>query len=288
VYLVPLTKQFSIDRPLDAREIEQAVSMITGHWRWPDLGFDAEDFRRRVSRLRQPYLSDVAEVVYRWYLEVQRKPRWGDKTPVYIEIVPQLARMFPSSRFIHLVRDGRDVAMSFRKLGWVESRWFHDNTVEWTRALEWHRRWSRSELGDRILQVRYEDLVLETEATVRAICRFLGEEFEVPMLSWERMVDEQLPAREHRFHTKLKQKVGEEGVARWKREMSASETFVCEAFMGAQLREQGYELRFQGPLWAPALAATRMYCRTVLPAVDFQSRAARFFRRRLGLWLGLT
>ena len=251
------------------------------------MKLDTADFRDKVAQLREPYLRDLVEVVYWFHVEAEGKARWGDKTPLYIEILPELATMFPDSRFIHLVRDGRDVAKSYRATDWI-GPWLHDNTREWTRALECHWRWARSDLRTRILQVRYEDLVLETEATLRQVCEFIGEKFEPQMLSWERKVDEQVPTPGTRRSCEAEtREVGAEGVARWKREMNARETFVAEAFMGARLRSLGYQPRYPSPLWAPAFTLTRLFCRTVLPAVELHLRAARFLRKRLGFRSGL-
>ncbi len=286
-FLIPLVRRFRIDRPLTADEIQAAVSVITGAWSWPDMRLDAQDFQHRVSRLTDPYLLDLVEVVYRSHVEAEGKARWGDKTPAYIEILPELACMYPKARFIHVIRDGRDVAKSVQATGWF-GRWLHDNTKVWTHALEHQRQWVRSAFRDRILEVRYEKLLLHMEATLREVCRFLGEEFEPQMLSWEWKVDEQIPARERSYHTKLKLKIGSEGVARWKREMSAREAFVSEAFMGSHLTRLGYERRYPSRLWEPAFALTRLYCRTVLPAVQFQIRAAHRLRKRLGSGLGST
>ena len=283
-FLIPLVRRFTIDRPLSAAEIESAVSIITGDYRWPDMKIDAQEFGHAVSQLTQPRVRDLAEVVYRWHVQAEGKARWGDKTPVYIEIVPELARMFPGSRFIHLVRDGRDVAKSFKATGWdTGGRWLHENTREWTKTVRFHWQWTRTEFRNRILLVRYEDLVLEMEATLRRICQFIGEAFEPQMLAWEGKVNEQVPEREQVRHAKLKQRIGSEGVARWKREMSARETFIAEAFMGSDLTRLGYERRYPSLLWAPAFAMTRLYCQTVLPAVQFQARAVRFLLKRLGV-----
>jgi len=285
-YLLTLLQRLDIDRPLSAAELEVAVATITAEYRWPDQKLEAQEFRRRLSQLTTPYLRDVVEVVYHWHMEAEGKARWGDKTPIYVEIVPQLARMFPDSRFIHLVRDGRDVAKSHQTAGWY-GPWLHDNTREWTRALECHRRWADSELRERILQVHYEDLVLDTEGTLRRICHFLGEKFEPAMLSWQKKVDEQVPERERHIHVKLKRRIDTEGVARWKSEMSAREVLVAEAFMGEHLTYAGYERAYRSPLWTPAFAVTRLYCRTVLPAVQLHLRAARFLRRRLAPRFGV-
>lgn len=280
-YLIPLLQQFRIDRELNASEIERAISIITSHYRWPDMKLDAQDFRREAARLPNPYLRDLVEIVYRTHMQAEGKARWGDKTPAYIEILPQLAKMYPNSKFIHLVRDGRDVAKSFQATDWV-GRWLHENTREWTRTLECYWRWVRSEFRDRILQIRYEDLVLHTEGTLQTVCRFIGEEFEPQMLSWQLKVDEQVPARERDVHAKLKLTPGAESVARWVREMSAREVFVSEAFMGSDLARLGYERRYRSSFWAPAFVLTRLYCRMILPAVELQIRGARFLRNRFG------
>jgi len=279
-YLLPLVKQFSFDRPLNPDEVEGAASIITGHYRWPDLKLSAQEFQSEVSQLVRPQLRDLVEVVYRWHMQAEGKVRWGDKSPPYIEILPELLRMYPGARFIHLIRDGRDVAKSFQATGWV-GPWIYANAAEWVRVLDYHWRWQRSQIRDRILEVRYEKLVLETEATLREICRFIGEEFEPQMLAWQSVVDARVSSRDVKFHRKLKQRIGPEGVSRWKREMSARETFIAEAFMGSHLRRLGYERRYPSVLWQPAFALTRWYCRTVLPGVDLSVRAAGFLRRRL-------
>jgi hypothetical protein len=284
-FLIPLLERFSIDRPLTAAEVESAASIVTSHYRWPDMKLDSQEFRRQLSQLTKPYLRDLAEIVYRWHMRADGKARWGDKTPVYVEVLPELARLFPDSQFIFLVRDGRDVAKSFQATHWV-GRWLHDNTREWTRALQCQRRWMGSELRERILRVRYEDLVLETEATLRQICRFIGEEFEPQMLAWQRQVDDHIPARERQIHKKLKLKIDPHSVNRWKKEMSAREIFVCEAFMSANLKRFGYERRYGNPLWAPAFVLTRLYCRIVLPLVDIHTKALHFLGKRLGRALG--
>lgn len=277
-FLAPLVRRFTLDRPLTPGEVERVVSLITSHDKWVDMKLDAGEFRRKVGQLTRPYLRDLVGAFYRCHKEAEGKARWGDKTPSYIEIVPQLASMYPGARFIHVVRDGRDVARSVLARDWAGSRWLHDNTREWSRAIEFHWRWARSAHPDRMLLVHYEDLVLDTETALRRICRFIGEEFETQMLSWQRTVDVQVSPRERNQHTKLKLTIGAEGIACWKREMSAREMFISEAFMGANLRRLGYELRYPSPHWAPVFALTRLACRTFLPAYEWAARFRRGLR----------
>lgn len=206
---------------------------------------------------------------------------------IAIEIVPQLARLFPGSYFIYLCRDGRDVAKSFQRTGWY-GPWLHDNTREWNEAVRWRERWKHFARGSQILDVHYEELVLNFEPTIRAVCEFMGERFEPQMLAWQSRVDELVPAREIRLHERLKRTPALEDVSRWRREMTTRELFVSEAFIGKQLEHAGYDRKFGSRLWAPVLLLTRCYC-AVMSAVDrYPLRILRALRRRYpGRWADL-
>jgi hypothetical protein len=284
-YLIALLEEFPFDRRLRESEVGAAVSMMTSHYTWPDMGLDAMEFRHRAANLGKVRLRDLVEIVYRWHMEVEGKSRWGDKTPAYIEIVPALAAMFGDAKFIHLIRDGRDVVKSFQRQGW-HGPWMHGYAGEWLRAVELDLKLSKTQLNERILRVRYEDLVLHPEATLRWICAFIDERFEEQMLRWRGKVDEAIPDREKRIHSSLGRDMSPSDVSRWKREMTSREVFVAEALMGAQLSRFGYERRYRGRLWSPLLAATRTYCRRVLPLAARLRRVASFLGRRFKRGVG--
>lgn len=279
-YIAPLIAQLPIDAPLTPAQVDHAVSIMTGHYRWSDLSLDAADFRRLIAALSDPWLRDLIEVVYRWYMTKEGKSRWGDKTPNYIEIAPAIATMFPDAKFIHLIRDGRDVAKSFQRQRWY-GPWLHDNTKEWTRAVQYDRKWSAMWAEERLLRVRYEDLIVDPEGTLRELCAFIGEIFESEMLSWKRKIEQSVPGRERAIHARLYEDMNAADVSRWKREMTGREVFVAESFMGRWLSQCGYRLMFQSALWSPLFAATRVYCRTILPVVGLQLRIAHSLRARV-------
>jgi hypothetical protein len=278
-FLLPLLRRLDTDRPLSASEVEYAVRTITNHYRWPDMKLSAVEFCRRICKLTQPFLREIVEVIYREHVERDNKPRWGDKTPGYIEVVPQLGRLFPGASFIHLCRDGRDVAKSFQQQGWY-GPWLHDNTREWNEALDYRERWNHSSVTCQIFDVQYEDLVLDTERTVRKICDFLDERFESQMLTWQSQVNDLIPAREMRIHDKLNRLPVSMDVHRWRREMTTREQFVSEAFMGKRLKQAGYERKFRSPLWAPAFQLTRWYCIGLSLIVGFALKIFRRLRKR--------
>ena len=107
---------------------------------------------------------------------------WGDKSPSYVRHISLIQSIFPTARFIHLVRDARDYVLS------LESA-FGKNRL---RAAQ---RWNDSvvlaqkegvELGDKFCMIRYEDLVDHPEEQARKLCAFLQVEFYSEMLSLNR------------------------------------------------------------------------------------------------------
>ena len=279
-YLMQLLQRFDTRAPLSPKELQSVVTIMTGHYRWPDMRIRDSELLEMTSKLDKPRLRDVVESVYLWHMNREKKARWGDKSPPYVAIVPQLALLFPGAKFIHLVRDGHDVAASFHKQRWY-GPWLHANSKEWISAANYDYDWSRNRVDAQVIRARYEDLVLDTERTLRRICEFIGEEFEPEMLSWQEHVDSSVPNRELSIHHKLKKPPSADDTHRWKREMSNRQIWITEAFMGSQLTKMGYERKFRSSLLNPAMFVTRTFCQIVLPTVDLIWRTLGRFRKAL-------
>lgn len=277
-FLIDWTERFGARARLSAQEAEEAVDLAVKHYRWQDFEIDADEFRRRVRTLEEPTLRELADLIFDEFREREGRARWGDKTPPYCRIIPQLLEIYPDARIIHLIRDGRDVTKSFHDRGW-HGRLLHENTIEWLRATSDVQRHQGVLTDENFLEVRYEDLVLETEAVIGRICDFLGEETEEGMFRWEGTVADKIPERERHIHKKLLRKPQPSDIERWKRELTRFETACVEAYIGPRLTEFGYER--SASLGAAGAAALRGYCETVLPAADFVKRGFGFLRRRL-------
>jgi hypothetical protein len=274
-FIISLVKQLPLDEHLSAYQVQQAVQIITSHYRWPDLGIEASDLQRWAAELNAPRLRNVIDLVYDSILQNSGKSRLGDKTPPYIAIVPQLAALYPEARFIHLIRDGRDVAISYIELGY-ECRFYDGLRFEWIASMEKARSYRMSEYADRILEIRYEELVAQPESSLRTICGFLGECFETQMLNQPLRTDA-VPTREAHIHTKLDRPLSSDATGNWRKKLSAIECFWMEACMHEYLAELGYEIRFSSRAWDPLLTATGTMFRSAAPLLD---RAIPFLKRR--------
>ena len=137
----------------------------------------------------------------------------------------RLPMIWPHARYIHLVRDGRDVARSVIQMGWAGNTWFAvDRWIEAERAWD---RLCRIVPEQRRIELRFEQLVTETESALDAICRFMGIEFNRQMLNYSQTTTYRPPEPSV--------------IARW-RELRDDQIQHAEAKIGEMLLERGYEL----------------------------------------------
>jgi hypothetical protein len=226
------------------------------HGRTIDVEAFADDLRRLPTlrewdvpldqvraRLRPGMpLGEAVAAVYETYAAARGKARWGDKTPMYMAELPLLERLFPDASYVHLLRDGRDAATSFLAMpgGIVTEGWAHPRSAaafacQWRTEVEAARALGRR-VGDRYLEVRYEDLVRGPAAAVERICRFAGLEFDPAMLAYPEDVDVSAKPHQQRLAD-----APTPGVRDWRAEMTPDDVRAFEAVAGGLLARLGYE-----------------------------------------------
>lgn len=281
-FLLDLARDLPLRGLLSPGQVERAIRLMTGQRRWADLDIEKEALEARARAIPEPTVRTVADVVYQIICERAAKARWGDKTPRYVRIVPQLAELYPGAKFIHLIRDGRDVARSFQKQGWG-GRWLYANAAEWIEAVDYINAYREEIARDQLLEVRYEDLVLKTEETTRRVCAFLGEEFEPAMLAWEGSVRDRVPDWELSYHQKLFRQPKREDVQRWKRDLTPLQTLFLEAHIGERLSQAGYRARYRSAASRAVFPILRAGCRSLGPVLEAAIQKSAPLRAKMGL-----
>jgi hypothetical protein len=182
--------------------------------------------------------------VYSVYAEQRGKRRWGDKTPMYMQNLRLLERLFPDALFVHLIRDGRDAAMSFLSMpkGLVTETWMHpespaDFACQWRTEVDAARRLGRRIGTERYLEVRYEDLVQDAESALRRICGFARLPYQAEMLNYTGDVD--VSSKPHQQSLK---RPPTPGLRDWRTQMSPEDVGAFEQVAGDLLAELGYEM----------------------------------------------
>jgi Sulfotransferase family len=207
-----------------------------------DWGLRATDVAPRVGT--GVSIGDAIAAIFETYADRAGKPRWGDKTPMYMRHVPLLERLFPDAQYVHLVRDGRDAALSFLEMpaGTYTKTWAHPDTAArfaclWRKEVGGARTLGRRVGARRYHELRYEELVADPNAVVRRICAFADIPFEPSMLEYAGEVDVSAKPHQQRL---LRPPTA--GVRSWREEMPAEDVAAFEAVAGDLLAELGYEL----------------------------------------------
>jgi hypothetical protein len=188
--------------------------------------------------------GEAVAAIFEAYASKAGKPRWGDKTPMYMRHMALLEELFPTAQYVHLVRDGRDAALSFLDMpeGTFTRTWAHPRTPAqfaclWRREVGGARELGRRVGPDRYLEVRYEELVAEPEQVVQRVCAFAEIPFEQAMLDYTGAVDVSAKPHQQRL---LRPPTA--GVRSWRGDMARDDVAGFEAVAGDLLAELGYEV----------------------------------------------
>jgi hypothetical protein len=224
-----------------------------------DWGLTVDDVAPRV-RSGMPTGEAVA-AVFETYAEAAGKPRWGDKTPMYMRHLGLLERLFPDAQYVHLIRDGRDAALSFLELpeGTYTRTWAHPTTTAqfaclWQREVGDARALGRRVGAARYHEARYEELVADPERVVRGICAFSQLPFELAMLDYAGAVDVSAKPHQQRLLTPPTT-----GVRSWREDLASEEVAAFEASAGELLSELGYDRGSEAAPGARQALARRWY-----------------------------
>ena len=228
-------------------------------WRtWDDHNVGEEKLRERLAGIEPFSLSAGLRTFYGLYAERFGKARWGDKTPNYAGSMGLIQQVLPEARFVYLIRDGRDVALSIKDL------WFGPDSIE-EAAAWWRSRVldARAQAGrppyPRYMEVRYEDLISEPESVLKKVCAFVDLAWNPRMLEYHMLADERIKeigrdvvapdgrrtigAREREGIFALTEKPPQGSrIGRWRREMDEADRLRFEETAGDLLEDLGYPL----------------------------------------------
>jgi len=197
-----------------------------------------------LSRPIKSY-RDLVDAIFQAYANSLGKPRWGDKTPFYTSDIDVLHRVFPDAKFLHLVRDGRDVVLSQKSIEWMSG-----NLLKLVLDWQWKTTIAHkvgSALGDNYLEIRYEDLVRRPEETLRQICTFIDEPYAPAMLSYSEKAQAVVPTESLKWHRNSIKPPDPSQLDKWKTGLPKAERIIFEQLAGETLDLFGYEREHLSP-----------------------------------------
>ncbi|MFY9561000.1 MAG: sulfotransferase [Terriglobales bacterium] len=205
-------------------------------------GLSREEIESRIleeCRNAGDFLRILMEAIAR----KQGVERWAECTPLHLLYLPLIKRLFPDALIVHIIRDGRDVAVSLDRIGWIKPLPWDKKRKLLAPAIFWRwivgkgRKHGRAMSGD-YLEVHYEDLVGKPRETLARIGAFIDHDLDYDRIQRNAqgsMVD---PNSSFRGDGEEKES---NPVGRWKTVLSADQIAQVETLLGERLQETGYE-----------------------------------------------
>ena len=197
--------------------------------------------------------SELISLVYMlWAKKIDKEDAvWGDKNNYYLNHIPELNELYPDAKFIHIIRDGRDVATSYMKLSEIKNKVHLAPNLpdeiaviakEWTSNISTIlASLSRIE-NEKYTEIRYEDLISNPELELKRICQFLNLVYDESMLGFNEY------NRKHNLEPKdymswkaeTYKKLNSDAVGKWKSILSLDQIAIFEKIAKEPLNRFNY------------------------------------------------
>jgi hypothetical protein len=212
-------------------------------------GLDAHEIEQKVMNECRTTL-DFLRITMEETARKQGVERWADCTPEHLLHIPEIQKELPGAYVIHIIRDGRDVALSYAKQKWAHPLpWDkHDHLAVAGMYWEWMvgrgREYGRRMAAD-YCEVRFEDLVGHPRDTLARVGEFIGHDLDYARIQSAGIGSVSEP------NTSFRDEGVREGfhpVERWKSKLSPVEIATLEGLIGDSLQELGYPLSSEQPV----------------------------------------
>jgi hypothetical protein len=203
--------------------------------------------------------------------------RWAETTPEHLVYMRRIKETIPNALIIHVIRDGRDVALSWerlsqiRRLPWDRKRSAMAAAVYWEWIVEKGREAGRT-LGADYIEVRYEDLVHRPAEVLQSLEPFIEHDLDHQRITEVGIGSVSAPNTAFKDETRSP-------INRWKTDLPHHDLATLEGLIGPSLQNLGYELDTK-PSPRPDLAAMRAAYR-----LYFESKLYLKTKTPVGKWL---
>lgn len=224
---------------LTVSDRERLFNLLINNWRLKIWGIESlSEELMNMSSDKNTFRSIVDNIIYMYDRQNYGGANsvWVDHTPSHVRFLDRIFEVYPDAKIIHIVRDGRAVAASFKKLSWGPNTplkaaefWSHKVGIGAIAELVY---------TNKLIRVKYEDIVMDAENTLPSICDFLEIPYMDSMLAGNGFKTPKYTIHQH-------QQVGgapnQERVNSWKHVLTNREIEIFEYLSGDVLSYFGYE-----------------------------------------------
>jgi hypothetical protein len=210
-------------------------------------GANREDIERNIGHfVKKQYGADIAGL-----LQKEGKKIWGLKDPELTRYLKPLKQFLPEARFIIITRDPRAVVNSYMENKWGLGTNAYTGAQRWREEVEDQLAFE-AELPDNVLRLRYEDLVLDQQASLESVCDFLGIAFEQSMMDYADQKAFVIKSRENRNTFRAPDPAL---TKKWRNKLSDHQVRVIDSIARRTMEITGYQAEaepYSVPVWMAA------------------------------------
>ncbi len=217
--------------------LRRLVDDVLG-WRWIRRLPHVPSAETVLARIARPDLGGVFASLLDCWTEAHGKRHWGEKTPNNVHFWPEIEAAFPDAAAVHILRDGRDVAISQIKAPFGPKS-MATAAERWTLFVGAARAIGERIGPERFVEIRYEDLLSAPEATITEVLGLIGEPFDPSVLSFH---ERRRPVGTDPVNDRnIQRPLQAANSGKWEAEVGRHEIEVFEAIAGTMLDACGYQ-----------------------------------------------
>lgn len=283
IYKILIPRFGSLENPSNRKRVVNTWMQSKGFAR---AGVEAGPLSSRLAECRNG--GDFIRIVMDAIAQRQGVQRWAVYDADSVLHVARIKRDLPDALFVHIIRDGRDVALSLMKMGgfrpfpWSQrSRGLLETALYWDWMVHQGRQCGRQIPGD-YFEIHYEELVTQPRPTLARLGEFLDHDLDYDRIQRTRLEE----PRESNSSFKSEGPEAQNPVNRWKERLSKQQVAELEALIGPSLQEFGYALTVEpaqrrvGFRWKclasiyPRFLSTKLWLKLNTPVGRFANLAA--------------
>ncbi|TYB30566.1 MAG: sulfotransferase [Candidatus Mcinerneyibacterium aminivorans] len=222
--------------------VEIIIGELESHSQFYTWGVNFHDAYYKLLNIptKQKTLDKIIDEIYLTYSKkyFPEAKIWGDKTPQNVFSLDMINKIFPNAKYIHIIRDGRDVVNSYLKIK------RYDNVEKacnrWLNSIELVNKFKKKKSNSNFIELKYEKLVKNPEIEIKRVCNFLNISYDEimlkPYLNKEKLGD--VDKLEH--HYGLNRQINSDSIGKWKEGLNKKEKEICTKLLNEELKKLGY------------------------------------------------
>ena len=209
---------------------------------WPDFNLTVNDAVKNINVDDRSLLS-VFKYIYDTETLNNGKTRWFCKGRKLYEYAYDLKEFFPDSIFIHMVRDPRDVCLSFMLKKSRHS--LHSASLSWKNEQERSiKLYNNSKFKNNIYFMKYENLLENPSKEIKKLCDFIGESFEDQMLNFHKSSTSKMFSKKSQVWMNLSKPILSKNYNKYKSGLKPKQIQIIESMNHRIMRYFDYECEF--------------------------------------------